>query len=664
MSGRAADWGPLWSRLVPRLFLIGLICAALYLMLSKLGQVADLVRVVHQDLLRHFFLTLTFASLTGFCLALGLGALKPAPEHARFHTAQLIVVLLLSACGPAGLAYATYATGPEATIGLILGLAGGIAAPMYAALQMCLGPDSGSPQQALRTTTATFALLALAYYVLLFWAPIRTGLLVGPVAMLFGLSAALLWFGLFLATRTPLTLVLISLVLMAGIYAGSYGLRPVRQLADATARPSLVEHSRRWLTARQADLADGRPYPVFFITSDGGGIRSTYWTASVLGALADAEPGFARHVFLLSGVSGGAVGAAVFAAQVADAGPISSRGGLRATAQSMLAQDFLAAPLAQLLTRDPLQSLFCHGLKWARTCPSPPFDRVVALETAFEAAWAAAMGTQRFGNSLQALWQSDPTVQVPALILNATEAHSGEPRLISSFSGLQVSAPQDEVLARMAPGQTLSLSTAAVLSARFPLISTEGEIVLDGSAEHLVDGGYFDNSGGAGALAALPTFIQSTQRYAGSRPFPVALVITNDPERPGGARTWQGCAAPGLRPASTRHGLAGLLGQPIGTLDAGRSHAAESRRKAWMRAVAEAGGSVIELPLSRCQGDVEFPLGWTLSTKVRAQIDDKIARLQSQPGSPFQQVLDLLRRASPEPRGPNGAQGTDDSVSH
>lgn len=632
----------LLARLLPRIFLSWVICAALYLALMKLGQLTDLVRAVNEDLVRHFFLTLAFTALTGFCLALALGALPSPGPGATPPTAQLVVALLLAASGPGWLAWKTYGTGAGATIGLILGLSAGIAAPLYGSLQMCLGKASGPPEKALRTATSGFALVAALYYLVLFWAPAATGLLIGPVAVLFTVSATLLWVGLFFATRSPLALAVLSVVVFAVISAGSYGVRPVRQLSAPAPRPTVAEHARRWLAVRQSDIAHGRRYPVFFITSDGGGIRSTYWTASVLGALADANAAFPRHSFVLSGVSGGAVGVAVFSAQVADSAGVRARGGFRQSARAMLSQDFLAAPLAQLLTRDPLESVLCHGLNLNGACRAPAFDRVIALESVFEGAWAAAMGTHRFEESVEALWSAGDASQAPALILNSTNAHNGDPRLVSSFSGLEISGPGEDVLARMPPGQTLRLSTAAVLSARFPLISTEGELSLDGAAEHLVDGGYFDNSGGAAALAAFSEFLAVAQDRTGSDLLPVALLITNDPERPSGPRTWQGCAAPKAAASSARHGLAGLLGQPIGTLDAGRSHAAESRRSAWRRAVADAGGIVIELPLFRCQGDAEFPLGWTLSRAVRAQIDDKIGRMQAQADSPYQQVLDLM----------------------
>ncbi|HXT62716.1 MAG TPA: hypothetical protein VN696_06735, partial [Pyrinomonadaceae bacterium] len=69
-----------------------------------------------------------------------------------------------------------------------------------------------------------------------------------------------------------------------------------------------------WWAAR-ADKADytDRPYPVFIITAEGGGITTAYFTAMVLTAIQDRAPAFAQHVFAISGVSGGSIGSAVYA---------------------------------------------------------------------------------------------------------------------------------------------------------------------------------------------------------------------------------------------------------------------------------------------------------------------------------------------------------------
>ncbi len=55
-------------------------------------------------------------------------------------------------------------------------------------------------------------------------------------------------------------------------------------------------------------------YPVFIIAAEGGGIYAASAAATMLAILQDAVPEFSEHVFAISGVSGGAIGAAIFRA--------------------------------------------------------------------------------------------------------------------------------------------------------------------------------------------------------------------------------------------------------------------------------------------------------------------------------------------------------------
>ncbi|MGA7787379.1 MAG: hypothetical protein WCA56_04345, partial [Xanthobacteraceae bacterium] len=55
-------------------------------------------------------------------------------------------------------------------------------------------------------------------------------------------------------------------------------------------------------------------YPVFIIAAEGGGIYAASAISTLLAKLQDAEPEFSKHVFAISGVSGGSLGAAIFQA--------------------------------------------------------------------------------------------------------------------------------------------------------------------------------------------------------------------------------------------------------------------------------------------------------------------------------------------------------------
>ena len=111
---------------------------------------------------------------------------------------------------------------------------------------------------------------------------------------------------------------------------------------------------------------------MFIVAAKGNGIRTTYWTTSVLANLEKEYPSFACHLFAVSGVSGGSLGGAVFAAAIADRvaasdyvcdssehGPDdAAREQLVAEVQAMLEQDFLAPTLAGLLFPNATQRFF------------------------------------------------------------------------------------------------------------------------------------------------------------------------------------------------------------------------------------------------------------------------------------------------------------------
>ena len=90
---------------------------------------------------------------------------------------------------------------------------------------------------------------------------------------------------------------------------------PPQTVASGIQRPSVEESFRTWLGSR-ADLdayrTAGKPYPVYIVAAEGGGLYAAYQTAKLLGRMQDLCRNFAQHVFVMSAVSGGSLGAAVF----------------------------------------------------------------------------------------------------------------------------------------------------------------------------------------------------------------------------------------------------------------------------------------------------------------------------------------------------------------
>ena len=65
---------------------------------------------------------------------------------------------------------------------------------------------------------------------------------------------------------------------------------------------------------RSIRLPSNGKYAVFIVAAEGGGIYAASAAATFLANLEDIESGFAQHIFAISGVSGGSIGAAIFQA--------------------------------------------------------------------------------------------------------------------------------------------------------------------------------------------------------------------------------------------------------------------------------------------------------------------------------------------------------------
>ena len=149
-----------------------------------------------------------------------------------------------------------------------------------------------------------------------------------------------------------------------------------------------------WYRERKdKDAYQNEPYPVYLIAAEGGGLYAAQFTAKVLARLQDRCPNFAQHVFAISSVSGGSLGASVFsslAKKYAPNGPWQPcRLGSKVfedKVDKFLHRDFLAPIVARAFFADFLQLFLPHPLI------APQFSRGRALEEAIEHAWADVEG--------------------------------------------------------------------------------------------------------------------------------------------------------------------------------------------------------------------------------------------------------------------------------
>ncbi len=291
---------------------------------------------------------------------------------------------------------------------------------------------------------------------------------------------------------------------------------------------NMTDAFRAWMAARP-DLADykDRPYPVYIVSAEGGGIYAAAHAASVLTRLQDGCPRFADHVFAMSGVSGGSLGVALFAGLV-DGSPSLQRssrdceagngqpGPLQETAHRFFEEDFLTPLLAASLFPDGFQRFFPVAI--------PAFDRARALEASIDKSWKISMREKGitghddfFGRPVRAAWS--PAGRAPALLLSGTVVSSGERVVIAPFQlkvivPIQSDQPGGTFRDRYADilnGTTgVSTSTAVGISARFPLVTPPASFSLGQTSIQIVDGGYYDNSG----LRTAVDLIENIRRQA------------------------------------------------------------------------------------------------------------------------------------------------------
>src|SRR5262245_1906649 len=305
--------------------------------------------------------------------------------------------------------------------------------------------------------------------------------LAGASFVLWG--SALVYWGAW--KRIPALTLFLLLAVVSSIWNDNHNIR-VLNAGGGTDRDSLEAALAKWHDQISKKYGD-RPQPLFVVTAEGGGIRAAYWTAIILGSIQDKDPSFADHVFAISGVSGGSVGAAVFSALLTDE---NAHGQIVQRSEEMLGQDFLSPAIAAMLYPDFAQ----------RFCPVPIqfLDRGQWLEKSWEQAWRETArkhghDDNRFAEGFRSLWkQGNP--YVPVLLLNATSVEKGN-RIIGS--NVQINPDEflatDDLMKKIAPATDVPLSTAAHLSARFTYVSPAARFVSDNS--HAVDGGYFENSG-------------------------------------------------------------------------------------------------------------------------------------------------------------------------
>ncbi|MEO8412492.1 MAG: hypothetical protein ABI472_02490 [Ginsengibacter sp.] len=311
-------------------------------------------------------------------------------------------------------------------------------------------------------------------------------------------------------------------------------------------RQDTREYYTRWVNdpARAAAIDADSVYDVYFVMANGGASRSGYWTAAVLGTLDDTTHGdFSRHLFCLSGASGGSVGNATFFSLLHEKQLHNSNLLMDTAARSYLKADFLTYTLARMLGPDYLKFIL-HTNFFG--------DRASALDQILEAGSSKSEYPLQpdFSEGFSSLVTTKgTTATLPVLCINVTRMQDGNPGVVSNII-IDSANFNDrvDVLNLLQSGKDIHLSTGALLGARFPYLSPAGRIDKIYSKEetynrkdsivpnYFVDGGYFDNSG-AGVVQEMIRVMLNINKDSAGTAFGrraaklrfVVLHITNSP---------------------------------------------------------------------------------------------------------------------------------------
>jgi hypothetical protein len=267
-------------------------------------------------------------------------------------------------------------------------------------------------------------------------------------------------------------------------------------------RPTLQTYFFNWVNQedRKKQLLDTsrKQYPVFFVLSDGGASRSGYWTAGALGKIEDETKGaFSKHLFCLSGTSGGGVGVGTFFALLTEKEKMAGFS-YEKRAKEFLKNDFLTYTLTRMLGPD----FFGPLLPTVKTVS----DRAGALEKGMEQGMEDTVFLKHkmavsFSKFIPG--EGAASINLPILCINTTRMQDGRPGVITNINikkNTELFSKRVDVVGLLGANQDFRLSTVVAMGARFPYISPAGrvnELMKDSSmkAHYFVDGGYFDNSG-------------------------------------------------------------------------------------------------------------------------------------------------------------------------
>ena len=410
--------------------------------------------------------------------------------------------------------------------------------------------DAGAGERASgmseRVLIALFLLPGIVLFFLGYVAPVPVGhtLHTYPLITIWaGGAVALLGCLQILSGRVglPLTGILIVIALVFSATVPSWNQGHELRAMDSSLAPDQRVDLRDALAVWLEGQPDDEPITLTLIAAPGGGIVSAAWTSIALSKLHEIYgDDFARSLFAISAVSGGSLGATLFAESAradtdaclhAPSGELDENGlplsKMQQAVGAFAGVDHIAAVAMRLLyLNDTLSPYVTIG---------PYTDRSEVMERSWEQAWHAAVAAQDcqvdespvLAESYLGRWYdlgddgsmvlTRPWMNVPFLLFGGTSMASGRRLVTSPFVfPLQpniAEADRSDEGAGDADSMALDLltlsandhhmSTAINSSARFPWIEPAGRLAIAERLDErytydlIVDGGYAEPSGAA-----------------------------------------------------------------------------------------------------------------------------------------------------------------------
>jgi hypothetical protein len=385
------------------------------------------------------------------------------------------------------------------------------------------------------------------------------------------------------------------------------------------------------------------------VLSEGGGIRAAYWSAKLLAYLQSANTNFSKYVFGIYGVSGGSFGASIFTSllKYSETLPAEKTGHfIERLSGNIIGKDFLSPLIASMFTEEILQYIIPF--------PISGFDHAKVFEKTWEYHWSNEVqkegqkntNSAAFDGPFLSLWKDNRDYHIPALFLGVTQVENGYPYLICniSFTNTGISNKPGE------PGlglihdvyyytavKDLRISTASLLSARFPYVGPAGILSKNSQTAGFVDGGYFDNTGANAAYQILTAIADKIENGADdpaaakfkAKVLPIVIYLRNNPDTP---ETHD----------SGRAALYQLTAPIKAIFQVQSSHTANAvqRLKSY---ISMNSGYFIDVPLDSAgindNDSLEVPMGWALSRAVQEQIDRQVTNTAEQK---CRIILDML----------------------